>query len=119
MTTNDQDLTQVSFHEATVVGLFRNGSTVTLTLDDVYIAGVQRPAKVVIEGVSVTLRDGSPVDGLHMEKEDGEILTLRREGSEVKLAVEWNDFAAKSQETVVYSLLGQKIEMRIDPILEG
>ena len=65
MTTNDQDLTQVSFHEATVVGLFRNGSTVTLTLDDVYIAGVQRPAKVVIEGVSVTLRDGSPVDGLH------------------------------------------------------
>jgi len=54
-----------------------------------------------------------------MEKEDGEILTLRREGSEVKLAVEWNDFAAKSQETVVYSLLGQKIEMRIDPIVEG
>jgi hypothetical protein len=119
MTTDDQDLTQVSFHEATIVGLSRNGSTVTLALDDVYIAGVQRAAKVVIEGVNATLRDGSPIDGLHMEKEDGEILTLRRESGEVILAVEWNDFAAKSQETVVYSLLGQKIELRIDPTVEG
>jgi hypothetical protein len=102
MTTNHQDLTQVSFHEATIVDIFRNGSTVNLTLDDVCIAGVQMAAQVVIEGVSATLRDGSPVDVIRMEKADSEILTLRREGGEIKLAVQWNDFAANNQGTVVH-----------------
>jgi hypothetical protein len=50
MTTNHQDLTQVSFHEATLVDISRNGSTVSLALDDVCVAGVQRAAQVVIEG---------------------------------------------------------------------
>jgi hypothetical protein len=109
MTTSHQDLNQVSFHEATIVDIFRNGSTVNLALDDVCIAGVHRALQVVIEGVSATLRDGSPVDGIRMEKADGEILTLRSEGGEITLAVQWNDFAAKNQETVVYSLLGLRI----------
>jgi hypothetical protein len=119
MTTNHQDLTQVSFHEATLVDISRNGSTVSLALDDVCVAGVQRAAQVVIEGVSATLRDGSPVDGIRMEKADGEILTLCSEGGEITLAVQWNDFAAKNHETVVYSLLGQKIELRISPSVPG
>jgi hypothetical protein len=113
------DLTQVSFHDTTLVGISGEGSTVTLALDDVRIAGVQRVAEVVIEGVGAVLRDGSPVDGLHMEKADAEILTLRKEGKRILLAVQWNDFAAKRQETVVYSLLGQAIALRVKASVEG
>jgi hypothetical protein len=113
MTAIDQDLTKASFHEATLTGISRKGSTVNLTLDDVHVASIQSAAVAEIEGVSAILRDGLPVDCIDMEAADGEILTLRREGGQIVLAVEWNDFAAKSQETVVYSLLGQKIELRI------
>jgi hypothetical protein len=108
MTTNHQDLNLVSFHEATIVDISRNGSTVNLALDDLYIAGVQMAAQVAIEGVSAILRDGSPVDAIRMEKEDGEILTLRRRVGEVTIAVQWNDCATKNRETVVYSLLGRR-----------
>jgi len=47
-----------------------------------------------------------------MEMPDGEILTLREENGHVILAVVWNDFAARRQETVVYTLLGARIVLR-------
>jgi hypothetical protein len=115
MTNFDQDLTQISFHEASIAGILRKESTVKLDLEDVFIAGIQKAAEVEIEGVSAVLRDGLPIDDFHMETEDGEILTLRKEDGQFALAVQWNDFAAKSQHTVVYNLIGPKIVLRITP----
>jgi hypothetical protein len=109
MTQANQDLAQVSFHEATIVNISRLGDVVDLALDGVLIADTRRPANVTVEGVRGVLRDGSPANELHMEEEDGEILTLREEGEDVILVVQWNDFATKRQDIVVYKLLGGKI----------
>ena len=112
----EPDMTQISFHEATLTGIVRRGSTVSLTLEDVFVAGVQRAAEVSVEGVDAVLRDDVPLSDLRMEKEDGEILTLREEDGQVLLIIEWNDFAAKSQEMAVYTLNGPNIALRVTRI---
>ncbi len=111
MTQTNQDLAQVSFHEATLVGISRQGGDVDLALDGVLVADTRRPANVIVEGVSGILREGLPVDELRME-EDGEILTLREKGTDVILVIQWNDFATKRQHVVVYNLLGGQIVFR-------
>ncbi|MBV9782609.1 MAG: hypothetical protein JO264_02205 [Acidisphaera sp.] len=68
--------------------------------------------EVAIEEVRGVLRDDLPIEQLRMEMPDGEILTLREENGHVILAVVWNDFAARRQETVVYTLLGGRIVLR-------
>lgn len=112
------DAAQISFHEATLTGIVRQDSVVTLSLEGVFVAGDHRDAEVMVEGVDAVLRDGVPIAGLHMEKEDGEILTLREEGGQVLLIIEWNDFAAKSQEMAVYTLNGPNISLKVTRIAE-
>lgn len=112
MTTVKQDLSHVSFHEAILTGIMRTGSNVTLTLEDVHVADVQRAAEVVVEGVDLVLRNDLPIADLRMEKVDGEVLTLREDGGRVLLAVEWNDFATRSQETVVYAFEGSEVTLQ-------
>ena len=113
MITTEQDLTHISFHEATLTDFVRIGSTVNLTLEDVSVADAQKTANVTIEGVVTILRDGSPVVNLQMEEEDGEVLALRKENNQVFLAVEWNNFIGKKQKTVVYTLGGPQVTLRI------
>lgn len=113
MTITEQDLTHISFHEATLTDIVRRGSTVSLTLEDVSVADVQMAAKVTVEGVVTVSRDRIPVVHLQMEEEDGEILTLRKENNQVFLAVEWNSFSSKRQKTVVYTLDGPQVTLRI------
>ena len=113
MMNTEPDMTQISFHEATLTGIVRRGSAVSLSLEGVFVSGVQRAAEVTVEGVDAMLRDGVLIADLHMEKEDGEILTLREEGGQFLLAIEWNNFAAKSQEIAVYTFNGPKIALRV------
>jgi hypothetical protein len=65
------------------------------------------------------LRDGLPVEELRMEEKDGEILTLREQNGDVRLVVEWNDFAAKRQHTAVYDLIGGTIALGVAPSAAG
>ena len=67
-------MAQISFHEATLIGIARQDSVVTLSLEGVFVAGDHRAAEVMVEGVDAMLRDGLPIADLRMEKEDGEIL---------------------------------------------
>lgn len=100
----EQDPTHISFYEATLTSIAHKNSSVGLSLEDVHVADAQRNVEIVVEGIDAVLRDGLPVADLRIEMEDGEVLTLRQEGGQVLLAVEWNDFSARRQETVVYTL---------------
>ena len=105
----NQDWTTLGFHESTLAGLSHRGGTIRLSLDGVQTPDGQQAAEVVVEGVRDVLRDGSSSGSLSMEEADGEVLTLRQDGDDVTLAVEWNDFAAKRQHVAVYTLVGGRI----------
>jgi hypothetical protein len=115
MTIAQPNLTQVSFHEAGLVGIAHSGGIVTLALDDVQFSGVPRAAKVTVEGVHTILRNGQPIPALRMEEKNGEILTLRKEDGRVLLAIQWEGFVAKRHEVVAYTLDGRKVALRVTP----
>lgn len=113
MTIINQDLTQVGFHEATLAGISQSGDTVTLALDDVCTADTQRAVKVDIINVRAILRENVAVEHFLMEKKYGEVLTLREENGQVFLVVDWDDFTAKVQNTVVYVFTGENVILRL------
>jgi hypothetical protein len=115
MTIAEPDPTRISFHDAGLIGITHAGSTVTLALEDVRIADVPRAAEVTIYGVDTIIRNGLPIPDLRMEKKVGEILTLRKENGRVSLAIQWDDFIAKTHEVVAYTLDGPKVALRITP----
>ena len=106
MTIAEPDLTQISFHDVGIMGIVHAGSLVTLTLEDVRIAGVQTAAEVTIDGVNTILRNGLPLSDLQMEEKDGEIFSLRKENGRILLAIQRYDFIAKTYEVAAYSLGG-------------
>ncbi len=61
MTSAEPDLTQVSFHEAGLMGVVHTGNVITLALEEVRIAGIPRAVEVKIEGVSSIFRNGMSV----------------------------------------------------------
>jgi hypothetical protein len=113
------NLADVSFHEATLVGISPQGKDIKLTLDDVLISGMRQPAIVTIAGVRGILRNGSTTGKLRMEERDGEILTLRAENGKVLLVIEWNNFASRQQHTAAYDLLGGTIALHAVPSKVG
>jgi hypothetical protein len=115
MTIAEPDPTRISFHDVGIIGIVRAGSVVTLVLEDVSIAGAQMAAEVKIDGVNTILRNGLPVSDLRMEKKDGEVLTLREENGQILLAIQWDDFVAKTHEVVSYRLGGPTVRLRVTP----
>jgi hypothetical protein len=115
MTIVEPDPNQISFHDVGLIGIVHAGSTVTLVLEDVRMAGVQMAAQVAIDGVNTILRNGLPVSDLRMEKKDGEVLTLRKENGQISLVIQWDDFIAKTHEVVAYTLGGAKLALRVTP----
>ena len=115
MTIAEPDLTQISFHDVGLMGIVHAGSIVTLALEDVRINGVQMAAVVTIDGVNIILRNGLPISDLPMEKKDGEILSLRKENGQILLAIQWDDFIAKTHEVVAYTLGGPKVALSVTP----
>lgn len=104
---------QASLHEATLAGISQRGDTIDLKLDDVAVGDARVPASVTINGVQRILREGSPVETVSMEAQDGEVLSLRQEGDRVLFVVQWNDFAAKRETIVTYALLGGRLVLRV------
>jgi len=104
MTSAEPDLTQVSFHEAGLMGVVHTGNVVTLALEEVRIAGIPRSVEVKIERVNSIFRNGMSIPNFRMEKKDGEILTLRKEDGQILLAIQWDDFIAKNHEVIAYVL---------------
>lgn len=53
----------VSFHESTLLGVQRLGSSIMLLLDSVYADGERKPASVRLDQVGEITSDGTPVEG--------------------------------------------------------
>lgn len=113
MTNAEADLTQISFHDASLLGIVHTGSVLTLALEGVLIGEVLTAAEVIVDGVSALLRNGSPLSHFQMEKKNGEILTLREENGQILLAIQWDDFIAKTHEIVAYTLNGPNIALHV------
>jgi hypothetical protein len=96
------DFDSLSFHEATVLRV-----STTPTRLEVELAGVggwDAFGNVVVEFDDVTgmSRDGASAGEFQMERQDGEVLTLGRDGDEFVLIVEWNDFSPRSSHTTAW-----------------
>lgn len=108
------DLTQVSLHDSSLVGVSRIGPTITLALEDVNGGDSQSSIDVAISGVDIILQDGSPIHDLQMETADGEIVQLSQENRTVTLIIRWHRYAPKVHRTVVYSLSGADLRLRAE-----
>jgi hypothetical protein len=100
------------FHEATIVRFERSESGMEFELDDVLVG--RRRARCVIH-VWPPLRFVAPQTLPHgnlMEAADGEVLTLVVSGNNLRLVVEWNDFASKKSFVRSYDVVGEAIELR-------
>lgn len=83
----------------------------TLTSLQVELEGVggwDDSGNVVVEFVNVAdmSRDGAFADEFRMERQEGEVLTLARDGDEFFLIVEWNDFSTRSSHTTAWRWRG-------------
>ena len=116
MTDTELDLALISFHDVGLVGIVHTGSVVTFTLQDVLIGGMPKAAEVTVDGVSTVLRNGLSAPDIRMETKDGEVLTLREEDGQILLAIQWDDFVARTHEVVAYTLNGPKITLRITSV---
>ncbi len=103
-----QDL---SFHEATVLELTREGDTARLELQDIRIGERFADATVFVDGVETITIDDQPVAALEKEYEDGEVLTLEIGERHILLVVEWNDFARRLSQTRGLEIHGQSVRV--------
>ncbi len=73
------------------------------------VGGWDASGNVVVEFDNVTgmFRDGASADEFRMERQDGEVLTLDRDGDEFVLIVEWNHFSPRSSHTSAWRWRGQ------------
>ena len=108
---NALDLRETSFHDSGLLDLNQTGNTITLTLENVLVGDSQKNVQVKIAGVDKIVRNGDPIDELRMEKESGEVLTLRQEGKQVSLVIQWDDFKARTHEVIAYTLGGPDISL--------
>ena len=61
---------------------------------------------VEFDNVAGISRDGAFADEFRMERQEGEVLTLARDGDEFFLIVEWNDFSTRSSHTTAWRWRG-------------
>ena len=95
----------LSFHEATLVGVKNTGQTIGILLEGVHLGPEVRNASVWCTGVRQIIRDGVPVDSFNMESDDGEIIALERTRESLRLIVEWNDFEHHRRRTRSYVIV--------------
>ena len=108
------DLTQVSVHDSSLVGVSRNGLTIRLAVEGVNASDSQSSMDVVISGVDAILQDGLPIHDLQMETPDGEIVQLAQENRTVTLIIRWHSYAPKFHKTAVYSLSGADLQLQAE-----
>lgn len=104
----------LSFHESTVVMFEHTADAVRLSLSDVKCGGRSRSVNVEIRNVTSIIVDGASVNGVAMEHDDGEVLTLNVSDAEILLIVQWNDFRNHSSVTKSYRIKGH-VSVELSP----
>jgi hypothetical protein len=104
------DLINSEFHDTSLVGISRNGSTLILKIEYYDDDDNEQSADVSIAGVGTILREGTPIHSLAMETDHGSIIVLGEENHGVKLLLNWIDFSSKSHTMGYYEMPGATIQ---------
>lgn len=107
-----QSVPRIGFHESSVVGVRREGGTLTLELEGVHLGDDLRTASIRLTGVQTIIRDGTAVDDLGSGA-DGEVLTLKHTQRTLHLIVEWTDFKKHQSVTHSYKIECDSVEVKI------
>lgn len=108
-----QSPTAIDFHESSILGVHREGNSITLQFEGVHLGDEIYPAIVRLIGVKHLTRDGIEVADFAPECDDGEILTLQHTQTTMHLIVEWPDFKKHLSETHSYRMIFDSIEVEI------
>ncbi len=105
---------EISFHNASLVGICQVRDHVVLSLEDVSVCDDQVSAAVTISNIEYLTRDGLPLANLQMETDDGEVLRLAVDSDIVTLVVTWHQYAPRSSDTHTYRMSGKRIKLDVD-----
>jgi hypothetical protein len=111
----------VSFDEASLVGVIQVGSFIILEVEQTYVKGEHyddsdeagTDLRVILSGVSAVKEEGIPIPELSMKFSYGIILNLSDVNSNtVELLVNWMDFVNHTDPTILYEITctGLRIE---------
>ena len=103
----------VSFHEATIVRFERVDGSIELELDEARIENRKVRFLFVLTEPLKILVDGASVFNLPQEGEDGEVLSLEVDNSNLRLLAEWHWFSPLKSRTWEYEILAKEIRGRI------
>jgi hypothetical protein len=96
---------KIWFHEADLIGVQQEtDGTICLLLEGAHADDQIRNAAVRLGNVRQILLDGSPVDTIIMEQDDGEVLTLEKTTDFVRLIIEWMDYKHHQTTTRSYCI---------------
>ena len=105
---------KISFHDASLVGVFQIRDHVVLSLEDVSIYDDHISTAVTISNIEHLTRDGLSVKNLQMETDDGEVLRLAIDSDIITLVVTWHQYAPRSSDTHTYQISGKRIKLDVD-----
>jgi hypothetical protein len=109
------DLIKSEFHDTSLVGISRDGSTFILKIEYYDDDDNEQSVDVSIRGVHTIIREGVPVHSLTMETGHGSIIMLGQENRDVELLLNWVDFSSQSRTTCFYKMLGATIQVLAEP----
>jgi len=112
---SERGLNAISFHEATIVALQRNGSNIELRLEGVSSADGSRAATLVLENIVHCEIDGVVGASPIMEAGDGEVLKLTVRDDGIAMLIEWNEWETKSHFVRSYDLQADAVHVTLAP----
>jgi hypothetical protein len=104
------ELIESEFHDTSLVGISRDGSTLILKIEYYDDDDNEQSVDVSITGVGTILREGIPIHSLTMETDHGSIVVLGQHNQDVKLLLDWVDFSSKSSTMGYYEMPGATIQ---------
>jgi len=92
----------LGFHESTLTGIDANGQNMVLGFEDVKLGERLVKARIIIQGIRSIICNGQVKMAIGLESNDAEVLSVDFTTEQIKLIVEWNDFANHSSHTSSY-----------------
>ena len=103
----------ISFHESSVVSFCSVGDEIRLELEEVLVSNNKTSVLLIMKSVREILVDHVQSKFVNMFFPDGEVLSLSRDGEELRLLVEWNHFEYKKSKTQFYQIACGDIELKM------
>jgi hypothetical protein len=109
-----RSIEQLSFHESTLIGITRQGQSLSLELEDVHTGDGNANVVITMSGVRAIVCDGKMIDKFAMEAEEAEVLTLQFSATSMELIVEWPDFLTHKDWTRSYQFEFDELDVTLN-----